>query len=229
MDSTLSKRGGFPTVSGMADDKRFRNLTVVGHPLLEVRLTRLRDEATPQEDFNWNLGQVARFLAVEASRLVATKPCEVRTPMESAQGRAFDESIVIVPVLRAGLGMMEPFREVLPEAAVGFIGMARDEETLQPVTYLNKQPPGIAEAHTFLIDPMLATGHSAAGALDLLRQSGAKRLAMVCCFAAPEGVAHLEETHPDVPVITAALDRELNSRGYILPGLGDAGDRQFGT
>jgi uracil phosphoribosyltransferase len=202
---------------------------VPDHPLLAVRLATLRDRETPREEFCRTIRQVGIFLAVEAARLVATAGRTVETPMERCEGRRLERGIVLVPVLRAGLGLLEPFQQVFPEASVGHVGMARDEKTLRPAVYLQKLPPGLAEADVFLLDPMLATGHSAAGAITLLKEAGALRVHLVCCLAAPEGIRTVQAAHPCTCLVTASVDRELNERGFILPGLGDAGDRQFGT
>ena len=203
-------------------------LTVVDHPLLARAVTTLRDKHTPHGRFRQTLGHAAAILAYEALRTVRTEPVDVETPLERTQGIRLAEEIVVVPVLRAGLGLVDGFVRFVPEARVGHLGMYRDEQTHRPVDYYSNIPP-VRGARVYVVDPMLATGGSAAGALSHLKQKGADDLTFVCLVAAPEGVARLHEYHPDVPVVTAALDRELDANAYIRPGLGDAGDRIFGT
>ncbi|MCH8031160.1 MAG: uracil phosphoribosyltransferase [Bacteroidetes bacterium] len=204
-------------------------LTVVDHPLLKRDLTILRDRRTPHGLFRRKMGDAASILAYEALRDLEVAEESIDTPLESTIGFRLAKEIVVVPVLRAGLGMVDGFVRFVPEARVGHLGMYRDEQTHSPVDYYANIPKQIAAARVFVVDPMLATGGSAAGALSHLKQRGAVDLVFVCLVAAPEGVKRLEETHPDVPVITAALDRELDADAYIRPGLGDAGDRIFGT
>ena len=204
-------------------------LTVVDHPLLKRDLTILRDRRTPHGLFRRKLGDAASILAYEALRDLDVVEEPIDTPLESTIGFRLEQEIVVVPVLRAGLGMVDGFVRFVQEARVGHLGMYRDEQTHSPVDYYANIPKQIAAARVFVVDPMLATGGSAAGALSHLKQRGAVDLVFVCLVAAPEGVKRLEETHPDVPVITAALDRELDADAYIRPGLGDAGDRIFGT
>ena len=204
-------------------------LTVVDHPLLKRDLTILRDRRTPHGLFRRKMGDAASILAYEALRDLEVAEESIDTPLEATIGFHLAKEIVVVPVLRAGLGMVDGFVRFVPEARVGHLGMYRDEQTHSPVDYYANIPKQIAAARVFVVDPMLATGGSAAGALSHLKQRGAVDLVFVCLVAAPEGVKRLEETHPDVPVITAALDRELDADAYIRPGLGDAGDRIFGT
>lgn len=204
-------------------------LTVVDHPLLRRDLTILRDRATPHGLFRKTLGDAASILAYEALRGVTMRETEVETPLETTRGWAVDEEVVVVPILRAGLGMVDGFVRFVPEARVGHLGMYRDEATRQPVDYYSNIPGGLDAAHVFVVDPMLATGGSAIGALAHLKRLGATRFTFVCLVAAPEGVAALHAVHPDVPVFTATLDREIDGHAYIRPGLGDAGDRIFGT
>lgn len=203
-------------------------LTVVDHPLVARALTRLRDKSTPLPEFRQLLLECGRALAWEATRDLETRRIRVQTPLAPANGQALRRPVTLVPVLRAGLALLDAFREVLPDASIGFIGQRRDEETLQPETYLFKVPE-VKASDVFVLDPMLATGGSANSTLDLLRRHGARRLRLVCLLAAPEGIQAVQEAHPDVPIHTAAVDRHLNHRGYIVPGLGDAGDRCFGT
>lgn len=204
-------------------------LTVLDHPLAADRLTRLRDHRAGREEFSRLLEQLALVLAVEAGRRLRTMPVTVQTPLEPTTGDRLTMPLCLVPILRAGLGLLKGFQAVYPEAAVGHLGLSRDERTLQPTVYLEKMPPDLAGRVVMVLDPMLATGHSACAALDRLKQAGARDLMLICCLAAPEGVRTLRAAHPDVPLFIAALDRQLNERGFILPGLGDAGDRQFGT
>ena len=204
-------------------------LTVVEHPILEDRLAVLRDASTPHGAFRQALHEASAILAIEATRDLPTVEREVDTPLEPAQVRRLEAHITIVPVLRAGLGMVEGFLRLLADARVGHLGMQRDEATLEPTGYFERMPPGMGEAYVFLLDPMLATGGSAVAALDRLKANGARRLRLICLVAAPEGVKAVQDAHPDVRIWTAALDRGLDERAYIRPGLGDAGDRVFGT
>jgi uracil phosphoribosyltransferase len=204
-------------------------LTVVQHPVLDDRLAVLRDAATPHSIFRQALSEASAILAVESTRDLPTVAHTIDTPLEPAPGRRLEAEITIVPVLRAGLGMVDGFLRLLPGARVGHVGVYRDEEEHRPVDYYERLPPGLADAHVFVVDPMLATGGSAVHALDKLKQAGAQRLALVCLVVAPEGVEAVERAHPDVQIWTAAIDRELDENAYIRPGLGDAGDRVFGT
>jgi uracil phosphoribosyltransferase len=204
-------------------------LTVVSHPVLDDRVAELRDETTSFGDFRRALGEASAILAIEATRGLPTVERTVRTPLEDAPARRLEAEIILVPVLRAGLAMVEGFLRLLPDARVGHLGMQRDEATLEPSGYFERLPPTVGEGLVFLLDPMLATGGSAVAALDRLKANGAKSLALICLVAAPEGVEAVREQHPDVPIWTAALDRQLDENGYIRPGLGDAGDRVFGT
>ena len=204
-------------------------VVAVHHPVLEDRLALLRDETTPHGAFRQALHEASAILAIEATRDLPTVERSVQTPLEEAGARRLEEQIIIVPVLRAGLGMVEGFLRLLADARVGHLGMQRDEDTLEPTGYFERLPPGMGEAYVFLLDPMLATGGSAVAALDRLKANGARRLRLICLVAAPEGVAAVHDAHPDVGIWTAALDRQLDEHGYIRPGLGDAGDRVFGT
>jgi uracil phosphoribosyltransferase len=204
-------------------------LIVVQHPVLDDRLAVLRDEATPHGAFRLALHEASAILAIEATRDLPTVERTIATPLESADARRLEAPIIIVPVLRAGLGMVEGFLRLLADARVGHLGLQRDEDTLEPTGYFERLPPGMGEAFVFLLDPMLATGGSAVAALDRLKANGARRLRLICLVAAPEGVEAVRGAHPDVPIWTAALDRQLDGHGYIRPGLGDAGDRVFGT
>ena len=204
-------------------------LTVVDHPLLGRALTTLRDRETPHGVFRQTLGDVSAILAYEALRSMPVREVEVRTPLETTTGTRLAREVVVVPVLRAGLGLVDGFVRFVPEARVGHLGMYRDEQSHEPVDYYSNVPAAVAEARVFVVDPMLATGGSASGAINHLKSRGARDITFVCLVAAPEGVARLEEYHPDVDVVTAALDRELDENAFIRPGLGDAGDRIFGT
>ena len=204
-------------------------LIVVQHPVLEDRLATLRDEATPHGVFRGALNEASAILAIEATRDLPTVQRAIQTPLEPAEARKLEAPIIIVPVLRAGLGMVEGFLRLLADARVGHLGLQRDEDTLEPTGYFERLPPGMGESYVFLLDPMLATGGSAVAALARLKANGARRLRLICLVAAPEGVEAVREAHPDVPIWTAALDRQLDEHGYIRPGLGDAGDRVFGT
>lgn len=204
-------------------------LRVVDHPLLANRVAVLRNEATDRAGFRRALRAAAVLLAVEATRDLATVQGRVTTPLEETDATWIAGDVVLVPVLRAGLGMLEAFLDVVPEARVGHIGLERDEVSLQPRRYFERLPEEVPVARTLVLDPMLATGGSAVHALQALREAGARELALVVLVAAPEGVAAVQDAHPDVPIYTAVLDRELDADGFIRPGLGDAGDRVFGT
>lgn len=205
-------------------------LFVVGHPLVQHKLALLRDRETPTKIFKELVDEIAMLMAYEATASLALEPCEVETPLERTTGaRMAGKKLVLVPILRAGLGMVEGILRLIPSARVGHIGLYRDHETLKPVDYYFKVPADAASREFFVLDPMLATGGSAVAAIDRLKAAGATRIRFLCLVAAPVGVARLRGAHPDVPIIAAALDRELNTNGYILPGLGDAGDRLFGT
>jgi uracil phosphoribosyltransferase len=204
-------------------------LTVVKHPVLADRLVVLRDRATSHGDFRRAMHEASAILAIEATRDLPTRDVTVDTPLDPANGDRLLGQVAVVPVLRAGLGMVEGFLNLLPDARVGHLGMYRDEEHLSPVDYFERLPPNLADSHVFVVDPMLATGGSAVHALDRLKEAGAQRLRLVCLVCAPEGVAAVSESHPDVEIWTAALDNRLDDKGFIRPGLGDAGDRVFGT
>lgn len=206
------------------------NLRLVEHPLVQHKMTLLRDVGTSKKGFRELVDELSMLLAYEATSELVLETVRVRTPLEEMDGlRVAGKKVTLVPVLRAGLGMVDGVLRLMPSARVGHIGLYRDHETLQPVHYYFKIP-GDAEAREFiLLDPMLATGGSASAAITALKEAGARSVRLVCLVAAPEGVRRLYDDHPDVVVISAALDRQLNEKGYILPGLGDAGDRLFGT
>ena len=211
----------------MPDDSP--RLTVVDHPLLSRDLTILRRVETPFGVFRNTLSDVSTILAYEVLRSLSVRSVEIATPLEATTGVEVDEEVIVVPILRAGLGMIDGFIRFLPKARVGHLGMYRDETTHQPVDYYANMPGGLDRARVIVVDPMLATGGSAVGAIDHLKRRGAKNFCFVCLVAAPEGIELLHEVHPDVPIFTAAVDRELDENAYIRPGLGDAGDRIFGT
>ena len=205
-------------------------LTVIEHPLIRHKLSLLRDRGTPTKLFKELVDELAMLMAFEATRHLPLESVTSETPLETMQAqRLAGHEPLLVPILRAGLGMVDGIRSLIPSARVGHIGLYRDHDTLQPVEYYFKVPGDLAQRDVFVLDPMLATGGSAAGAITQLKRAGALRIRFMCLVAAPEGVANLHAAHPDVPIYTAALDRELNEKGYILPGLGDAGDRLFGT
>lgn len=206
-----------------------KNLTVIDHPLLRRDLTVLRRRETPHGAFREKVSDAAAILAYEAMREIEMEEVRIDTPLETATGYQVADRVVVVPILRAGLGLMGGFLRYVPEAHVGHLGMQRDEETHEPEGYYAKLPDGLDRARVFVVDPMLATGGSATHAIDALKEQGARRLTFACLVAAPEGVRALEEAHPDVPVVAAALDRELDENAFIRPGLGDAGDRIYGT
>jgi uracil phosphoribosyltransferase len=208
----------------------FPTLRIVDHPLVQHKLTLLRDRGTPTKIFKELVDEIATLMAYEATIDLPLEPAPVDTPLEITTGRrVMGKKLTLVPILRAGLGMVEGICRLVPSARVGHIGLYRDHDTLQPVDYYFKVPSDAAERDFFLLDPMLATGGSAAAAVASLKHAGAARVRFLCLVAAPEGVRRLATAHPDVVVFCAALDRELNEHGYILPGLGDAGDRLFGT
>jgi uracil phosphoribosyltransferase len=205
------------------------DLHVIDHPVIQTKLTELRDFSTPHRAFRELLEEIAMLMAYELTRDLPTRPRPVRTPLEPVTGVALARPVTLVPILRAGLGMSAGVLRVLPEARVGHVGVRRDEATLEPHDYYLKLPPDVAQTQVLLIDPMLATGGSAAAACRFLKSAGVTDLRMLCLVAAPEGINALHGHHPDVPIYTAAVDRELDDNGYIRPGLGDAGDRVFGT
>jgi uracil phosphoribosyltransferase len=204
-------------------------VTVVDHVLLQRLVSILRDRNTPHGNFRQTLDDAAMILAYEAMRGLRPEGIEVQTPLEGADGVRLADEVVIVAILRAGLGLVDGFLRLVPDARVGHLGMYRDEEALRPVGYYENIPAGVEDAEVFVVDPMLATGGSSVQAIGRLKRAGARRISFVCLVAAPEGVKALHAAHPEVPILTAALDRELDGNGYIRPGLGDAGDRIFGT
>ena len=206
-------------------------VVTIDHPVIRTKLTELRDFSTEHRQFRAILEEIAMLMTYEITRTMPTRPRPVQTPMEKTTGHVLARPVTLVPVLRAGLGMTSGVMRVLTDVRVGHLGLRRDEETLEPIAYYQKLPPDIAETETIVVDPMLATGGSATAAISYLKRHGvaSSSLKFMCLVAAPEGIAHLQHQHPDVPIYTAAIDRELNEKAYILPGLGDAGDRIFGT
>lgn len=206
-----------------------KNLTIVVNPLVKRDVTILRDKETLQDNFRLALRRISYALVNKISEDFELKEIEVETPLETTKGFELNQPIVLVPVLRAGLSMVAAFIEMIPDAKVGHIGLQRDEATLKPVDYYYKTPKNLEISKVIVLDPMLATGGSASAAMSYLKEKGAKDCTLACLIAAPEGVKKMYEDHPDIKVYTASLDRELNENAYILPGLGDAGDRTFGT
>jgi uracil phosphoribosyltransferase len=208
----------------------FPNLTVLDHPLIRHKLSLLRDRHTSTKDFKQLVNEIAMLMAYEVTKDLPLEPVEIETPLEKMKGeRVAGKKLVLVPILRAGLGMVDGITQLIPSARVGHIGIYRDHNTLKPVEYYFKIPRDGDARDFFLLDPMLATGGSAADAVATLKRAGAQRIRFLCLVACPEGARRMNAEHPDVPVYAAALDRQLNEKGYILPGLGDAGDRLFGT
>lgn len=205
------------------------NVYQINHPVIQTKLTALRDATTGHREFRELLNEIAGLMVYEVTRDWPTKAIKVRTPLEEMSGSTLARAITLVPILRAGLGMTDGVLKLLPDARMGHLGVYRDHETLEPVSYYQKLPPDIAHTEVLLIDPMLATGGSGSAAVSFLKNAGVKHMRFVCLVAAPEGIAAIHKLHPEVPIYCAAMDRKLNEKGYILPGLGDAGDRIFGT
>lgn len=206
-----------------------QGLTIVEHPVLADRLAVLRDQGTKHGDFRQALFEASAIMAVEVARELPAKEVQIQTPLEPTTGHRLRDEVAVVPVLRAGLGMVEGFLRLLPDARVGHVGVYRDEEEHVPVEYYERLPLGLPDARVYVLDPMLATGGSAVHALTQLKRAGARQLELVCLVSAPQGIEAVQKAHPDVPIWTAAVDRELDENAYIRPGLGDAGDRVFGT
>src|SRR5688500_13017470 len=207
----------------------FTNVILITHPVIQTKLTELRDYSSDHMKFRAVLEEIASLMVYEVTRDFPTKPRIVQTPLERMTGQVLARRITLVPILRAGLGMAGGVLRLLPDARLGHLGVYRDEKTLEPVPYYQKLPPDIAATEVLLIDPMLATGGSGTAAVSYLKNAGVTSMQFVCLVAAPEGIAALHQHHPEVPIYCAAIDRQLNERGYILPGLGDAGDRIYGT
>lgn len=204
-------------------------LKVLNHPLITHKLTQMRKITTGTKDFRENLDEIAGLMAYEISRDLPVHTIDIVTPVAPTQAQELAKDIVLVPILRAGLGMVNGIRDLIPTAKVGHIGLYRDEQTLEPHEYFAKFPSNMPDAVVMVLDPMLATGGSASAAVTMLKKRNAKMIKLVCLVGAPEGVKRMQEDHPDVDIYLAALDEKLNEHGYIVPGLGDAGDRIFGT
>ncbi len=207
----------------------FKNVTLIEHPVINRDLTILRDVSTDTAEFRSALKRIAVILAYHALKELPQKTFEVETPIKKTTGYDIDQDVMVVPILRAGLGLSDALLQFIPDAKIGHLGMYRDEETLEPVDYYSNIPEGVTKDMVLVVDPMLATGGSADDALSFLKKQGARHLRFVSLICAPEGLKRMEETHPDVQIITAAIDEELNDDAFIVPGLGDAGDRYFGT
>jgi uracil phosphoribosyltransferase len=205
-------------------------LTVVSHPLVQHKLSYLRDKETPTVHFRKLANEVTLLLTYEATKDFATEEVEIETPLEQMRAqRISGKKVAVCPVLRAGIGMLDGVLSLVSSARVGFLGMYRDEETLRPVEYYVKLPGDLEQRDAIVLDPMLATGNSSVAAMDTVKKAGARSVILVCLVSAPEGIEHVHAEHPDVHVVTAAVDRGLNEQGFIVPGLGDAGDRLYGT
>ncbi len=207
-----------------------QHLTIVDHPLVQHKLTIMRDKETSTAGFRQLLREISHLLAYEVTRELPMTTREIETPLMKMQAPVLDgRKLALVSILRAGNGLLDGMLDLIPSARVGFVGLYRDEETLKPVQYYCKLPGELDNRMVIAVDPMLATGNSSVAAIDLIKKAGATDIRFLCLLAAPEGVARMKEAHPDVPVVTAALDERLNDKGYIVPGLGDAGDRMYGT
>ncbi|MFD1156916.1 uracil phosphoribosyltransferase [Roseovarius aestuarii] len=207
-----------------------QHLTVVNHPLIQHKLTLMREQSTSTAVFRQLLREISQLLAYEVTDKLPMTTRRIETPLKEMDAPVLaGRKLALISILRAGNGLLDGMLELIPSARVGFVGLYRDEETLKPVQYYFKVPDHLEERMVIVVDPMLATGNSSAAAIDLMKQAGARNIRFLCLLAAPEGVARMKEAHPDVPIVTAALDEKLNDVGYILPGLGDAGDRMFGT
>lgn len=206
------------------------NLTEVTHPLVQHKLSLMRDKSTSTSEFRRLLREISQLLAYEVTRDLPLSKRMIETPMTDMEAPVLaGKKLALVSILRAGNGLLDGVLELIPSARVGFVGLYRDEETLKPVQYYCKLPEGLPDRLVIAVDPMLATGNSSVAAIDLLKESGAKDIVFMCLLAAPEGIATMAKAHPDVPIVTASVDERLNELGYIMPGLGDAGDRMFGT
>ncbi|MHA7888409.1 MULTISPECIES: uracil phosphoribosyltransferase [Roseicyclus] len=206
------------------------HLTIVDHPLVSHKLSLMRDKDTSTKSFRQLLREISHLLAYEVTRNLPMTTQRIETPLEPMDAPVIEgKKLALVSILRAGNGLLDGILDLIPNARVGFVGLYRDPETLQPVKYYFKVPAELEDRLTIVVDPMLATGNSSAAAIDMLKEAGAKNILFLCLLASPEGVARMKEAHPDVPIVTAALDSHLNDHGYIVPGLGDAGDRMYGT
>ena len=217
------------TTSLQLSPSNVNSVTVIAHPLVQHNLTKLRDSRTDPEAFRRGLAEVASLMVYEATRSFQTKSVAVTTPLTKARGAQLKHEVILVPILRAGLGMLSSILQLIPHARVGFVGLKRSEKTLKASVYHKSLPADLSSFEIILIDPMLATGGSAVAALKLLEERGGQRVRLVSLVAAPEGIARVHEHAPQLPIFTAAIDEKLNAQGYIVPGLGDAGDRLFGV
>lgn len=206
-----------------------QNVTVIDHPLVRAKLTRLRDKNTAPAEFRRLVRELAMLMVYEATRSLETDVAHIETPLAGYEGKALAKPVIIAPILRAGLGMADGVHSLIPESSTGHIGIRRDEKTALPESYYLHLPPGIETAEVLLVDPMLATGGSAIAAITSIKKAGAKSIRFICLVSCTAGVERLRAAHPDVPIFTAEIDPTLNERSYIVPGLGDAGDRYFGT
>lgn len=207
-----------------------KNVHILDHPLIQHKFTLLRDKRTGAKDFRELLSEISMLMAYEITRTFPTEEIEIETPVTKAKGKKLaGKKVALIPILRAGLGMLDGMLRLIPAAKVGHVGLYRDPSTLAPVEYYCKLPTDVANRTLIVVDPMLATGGSASAAITLLKEKGAKDIILMCLVAAPQGVGTIEKDHPDIPVFLAAIDEKLNDHGYIVPGLGDAGDRIFGT
>ncbi|MGZ5553121.1 MAG: uracil phosphoribosyltransferase [Chthoniobacterales bacterium] len=210
-------------------ESQFQNVQVLDHPLTQAKLSILRAEQTSTEEFRRTLHEISMLLLMQAARSWSVSSIEVVTPLQISAGAVLSKGVTLVPILRAGLGMLEGMWRLVPDARVGHIGLYRDEITLRPISYYHRLPKNIAPTQVLVLDPMLATGYSACEAVRLVKEQGAENVQFVSVVACPAGITQLHAQHDDVPIVTAAIDPELNQFGYIVPGLGDAGDRYFGT
>lgn len=204
-------------------------LRIINHPLINHKLTIMRKEDTDMKDFRENLDEIAGLMAYEITDNLQTTKVKIKTPITTMYGQQLKNKVILVPVLRTGLGMVDGIRKVIPTAKIGHIGLYRDEKTLKPHEYYAKFPGGMKEATIFILDPMLATGNSAVAAIDLIKKYGGKNIKLICLVGVKQGVERVSKAHPDVDIYLAALDQKLNKHGFIVPGLGDAGDRLYGT
>lgn len=205
------------------------NLFVMTHPLIKHKVSILRNKDTSVKEFRELINEIALLMGYEATKDLQLTEIDVETPLVKTKGQVVEKQVALVPILRAGLGMVDALMSLIPAAKVGHVGLYRDHDSLEPVEYYCKLPTDISERQVLVLDPMLATGGSSAAAIDVVKKRGAKKIKLMCIIAAPEGVKVVQEAHPDVDIYVASLDEKLNEKGYILPGLGDAGDRLFGT
>lgn len=210
-------------------DIDYSRVTLVDHPVVARDLTTLRDKETPPQLFRLALSRIGIILAYHTLKVLPIKEVEVETPIQTANGHAFGKHVVAVPIIRAGLGLVDAVTHFIPEAQIGHLGMYRDEKTHRPVDYYSNLPSNLDKAMVLIVDPMLATGGSACDSISFVKNRGAKDIHFMCLISAPEGITRLQKEHPDVPIVTAAIDERLNDQAFIVPGLGDAGDRYFGT